>query len=207
MEDFTRERSLFLLFFKVFGLDRLDKGMELLDIILVQNMVLFDDERVRFLFEHILFDIDWRILTDCKIDRITWTRVKVDQVSIVAQIEPYEERFVLHTRSEHMINVGIQVRERIEEHIMGNRTRKTNVLDGEPHLRCFGKPDPDGKHTTRILNRLIAIRAQHKHRRRNGLRDDERLYIATNHEVLLIPVCLLVYLHLRCFFLMKGREP
>ena len=48
MEDFTRERSLFLLFFKVFWLDRLDKGVELLDIILVQNMVLFDDERVRF---------------------------------------------------------------------------------------------------------------------------------------------------------------
>ena len=64
MEDFTRERSLFLLFFKVFGLDRLDKGMELLDIILVQNMVLLDDERVRFLLEHILFDIDRRILTD-----------------------------------------------------------------------------------------------------------------------------------------------
>ena len=41
MENFTRERSLFLLFFKVFWLDRLDKGVELLDIILVQNMVLF----------------------------------------------------------------------------------------------------------------------------------------------------------------------
>ena len=84
MEDFTRERSLFLLFFKVFWLDRLDKGVELLDVILVQNMVLFDDERVRFLFEHVLFDIDRRILADRKVDRIAWTCVKVDKISMVA---------------------------------------------------------------------------------------------------------------------------
>ena len=76
------------------------------------------------------------------------------------------------------INVGIQVRERIEEHIMGNRTRKTNVLDGKPHLRCFASPIQMEAHDTYLEQAHRYTGAAQAIEGETGLRDDERLYIA-----------------------------
>lgn len=128
---------------QVLWVEALDERIEFLELSLLVSALL-QDEGIGSLRENAFVDVEGGAFADGKGDGIGGARIQLDEAAALTQVELREEGLASDVVDQHVVNARIEVRERIEEEVVGQRTRRLHLLERDAELHRLLRADPDG---------------------------------------------------------------